>query len=285
MGESSACISTNAWKSNRFLVSFHTFFLVSNEFIYIRTESQRFLTLGCVVFGGTSMKAGIIAAGEGSRLRSEGVTVPKPLVQIQGVPLIERLLQTFVHNGISDVVCIVNEYSLDVKRFVEEKDFGIPVQFVVETTSSSMHSLFALAPHLRDEQFLLSTVDPIFDEREFSKFLHHARLRQSADGVLAITNYIDDENPLYVQMDTANRIVSFSKSTQTPWVTGGMYVFSPRIFNEMNAVLRAGIERLRNFLGYLLANGYIIEGFPFSKIIDVDHISDIRVAEEMLRAH
>jgi NDP-sugar pyrophosphorylase family protein len=231
------------------------------------------------------LKAGIIAAGEGSRLRSEGITVPKALVQIDGVPLIERLLKIFVRNGISEVVCIVNEHSLDVKRFLEEKSFGVPVQVIVQTTPSSMHSLFALAPYLMDGQFLLSTVDPVFDETEFANFIRNGSHQQSLDGMLAITNYIDDESPLYVHLDIENRILMFSKSEPTPWVTGGMYIFSPRIFNEIDTALNAGFERLRNFLGHLIVCKYSLKGFPFSKIIDVDHVHDIRVAEEMLRAH
>ena len=230
------------------------------------------------------MKAGIIAAGEGSRLRSEGIVAPKPLVPVGGVPLIERLIRTLEHHGISEIVCIVNEYSLEVKNFVESKNFSVPVQFVVKTTPSSMHSLFALAPYLEDDPFLLSTVDPIFDENEFSGFLRYANEHSAVDGILAVTQFVDDENPLYVQLDADRRILNFSKSEQSPWVTGGLYFFSPTIFRDIDIVLKQNIERLRNFLNYLVQSGYRLEGYPFSKIIDVDHRSDIRIAEELLRA-
>jgi NDP-sugar pyrophosphorylase family protein len=232
-----------------------------------------------------AMKAGIIAAGDGSRLKSEGVTVPKPLVLVDGVPLIERLIATFIRHNVTEVVCIVNEYSLDVKKFIESRCFSVPITFVVKTTPSSMHSLFALAPHLLEGKFLLSTVDAIFNEEEFALFLNHAQQQSAADGTLAVTNFIDDENPLYVQMDDAQRIRSFSKSEHSPWITGGLYSFHPRIFKEIDAAMEQKIERLRNFLGHLLSHGYSLEGFPFSKIIDVDHVHDIHVAEELLRAH
>ena len=231
------------------------------------------------------MKAGIIAAGDGSRLRAEGIVLPKPLVQVDGVALIERLLNSFIRSGISEVICIVNEYSLEVKRFVEEKKFSIPVSFVVKTTPSSMHSLFALVPYLDGEKFLLSTVDSIFDDRELVRFLDHAKSNPSLDGLLAVTNFIDDENPLYVTCDVSNRILGFSKSEHSPWITGGLYVFSPRIFKEMDVVLRQRIERLRNFLGHLVNDGYTFEAFPFSKIIDIDHVHDIQTAEALLRGH
>src|SRR5512140_3298733 len=139
------------------------------------------------------MKAGIIAAGEGSRLRSEGIDLPKPLVQVDGVPLIERLIRTFIRNGITDISCIVNEYSLEVKEYVESQKFPASIRFVVKTTPSSMHSLFALAPMLAGDRFLLSTVDPIFREEEFAEYLRYGERRGTNDGVLAVTGFIDDE--------------------------------------------------------------------------------------------
>ena len=45
------------------------------------------------------MKFAIISAGEGSRLSQEGVALPKPLVQLNGVAMIDRLIQIFVRNG------------------------------------------------------------------------------------------------------------------------------------------------------------------------------------------
>jgi NDP-sugar pyrophosphorylase family protein len=229
------------------------------------------------------VNAGIIAAGEGSRLKSEGIRLPKPLVPVDGVPLIERLIGTFIRAGITEIDCIVNEYSLEVKRFVEEKAFPVPVRFVVKTTPSSMHSLFALAPLLSGGQFLLSTVDAIFDERELGAYLRHAAARPEADGILAVTEFIDDESPLYAACDPDGRITRFSKKEPAAHVTGGLYVFSPRVFREIDPALAAGMERLSNFLSHLVQKGYRIEAFPFKKMIDVDHVTDIRTAEDLLR--
>lgn len=229
------------------------------------------------------MKAGIIAAGEGSRLRAEGTTVPKPLVEVRGMPLIERLIESFLRQGITELACIINEADLQVKYVVEQRRFPVPIHFVVQTTASSMHSLFALEPYLRGGNFLLSTVDSVFHEDEFGRYLQYSRQRRDADGILAVTKYIDDENPLFVELDEAGCIRSFSKADGSPWVTGGLYVLSSRIFDEIENVRRRGIERLRNLLGYLVTCGYTFEGYPFSKIVDVDHVRDIQVAGDLLR--
>ena len=52
----------------------------------------------------------------------------------------------------------------------------------------------------------------------------------------------------------------------------------------MAPVMRKGTNRLRNFLGHLVSNGYILEGFPFSKIVDVDHLADIDEAGGLIRS-
>ena len=55
------------------------------------------------------MKYAIIAAGEGSRLAQEGVSAPKPLVQVGGECLIDRLLRIFMQNSAEEIVVICND--------------------------------------------------------------------------------------------------------------------------------------------------------------------------------
>src|SRR6266852_9634346 len=51
---------------------------------------------------------GIIAAGEGSRLRQAGFPVPKPMVRVAGVPLLESVIRNLMAAGISRISIIVN---------------------------------------------------------------------------------------------------------------------------------------------------------------------------------
>jgi len=235
------------------------------------------------------MIAGVIAAGEGSRLRSEGMAIPKPMVEVGGTPIIGRLLRTLSNSGITSVRCIINEGSTEVRDYVESLLLPIPVSFLVKSTPSSMHSLFELAPRLREGRFLLTTVDSIFAEADLRKFLAAAgegpagtKGPAGPDGVLAVTDYIDDENPLYVETNREGRVTSFPRSGRSQWITGGLYIFQPRIFDEIPAAKSQGIDRLRNFLAHLVKAGYDLRTHPFSKIVDIDHVRDIRTAERML---
>lgn len=55
------------------------------------------------------MKYAIIAAGEGSRLAAEGITAPKPLVEVNGERLIDRLIRIFIQNDAEEIVVICND--------------------------------------------------------------------------------------------------------------------------------------------------------------------------------
>ncbi|MAT59790.1 MAG: nucleoside-diphosphate-sugar pyrophosphorylase [Ignavibacteriae bacterium] len=232
------------------------------------------------------MNLAIIGAGESSRLKEEGLNVPKHLVTINDEYLIDRIIRIGYENGFQKVYCIINTKEKELKKHLLEDNFKIPVKLIVKDTESSMHSLFALSPHLTKEPFCLATTDSVFLENEFTDFINYCISNQDADGTLAVTQFIDDEKPLCVDLDNQNNITKFSDVKDGfIWATGGIYYFSPGIFDEIEPALEIGTIRLRNFLRLLIDNDYKLKAFPFSKIIDVDHISDIKIAEEFLSNH
>ncbi|MGA9364951.1 MAG: sugar phosphate nucleotidyltransferase [Bacteroidota bacterium] len=229
------------------------------------------------------MKVGIIAAGEGSRLKQDGVSTLKPLVKVDGVAILERLLLQYHSIGISEAYCIINKESTAVRESIERRRLPIPVHFHVKTTPSSMHSLFELGRYLHDDYFLLSTVDSVFDTGELEEFMTFAQTR-NADGLLAVTQPSDDDNPLWVDMDQSNQIKAFRKpTTAEAFVTGGLYFFSPRVLDCRSEALSRNMSRLRNFLNLLLEKGYLLRGYKFKRMVDLDHAADIQLAEEFIQ--
>lgn len=230
------------------------------------------------------MKAAIIAAGLGERLRAAGVTAPKPLVRIAGRPLIDYALGAIEAAGLREVACIVNEQSVGIEDHCVRAWPRLAFSFVRRTTPSSMESLFALSPLLRDGRFLLLTADSIFAPAVLATFLRSADGHREAQGVLALANFIDDEKPLWARVDEHARITALGQeATGSGLVTAGFYVFEPAIFDEIDAARKAGFSALRQFLGHLLARGYELCGEVVGKTVDVDRPEDIVVAEAFVR--
>ena len=231
------------------------------------------------------MHFAVIAAGEGSRLKAESVNVPKPLVKINNIPLIERLFSIAIKNGAESISCITNEEFHEVHKYLSDRKFEIPFNLIIKSTPSSLHSFYALKPFLENKPFCLTTVDTVFKEEEFSNFIREAELHSEYDGLLAITDFIDDEKPLCVELNEKYKIIKFKDSAENlKYATGGLYYFSSNILDEMDEAINNGMMRLRNFLKLLVEKNYYLNAYKFSKIIDVDHLSDIKMAEEFLNS-
>ena len=96
-----------------------------------------------------SMDYAIIAAGEGSRLAQEGVKWPKPLVKLNGVALIDRLIDVFLRNNASSINIIVNEQMTEVQAHLKALRLPVPFHLLIKSTPSSMHSFYELAAYGR----------------------------------------------------------------------------------------------------------------------------------------
>ena len=229
------------------------------------------------------MKFAILAAGEGSRLASEGVVKPKPLVELQGVPLIERLIRIFARNGASSINIIVNEQQPETVEFIKSIEVGCPINIVIKSTPSSMHSMHALSHLLRGEKFCLTTVDTLFREDEFANYIKRFE-EYDGDGIMAVTEYIDDEKPLYIATDEKMEITAFcdKPTPETHYISGGIYGLSPKALDILDRCMNDGIHRMRNFQRRLVESGMKLKAFPLGKIIDIDHAEDIIKAEEFI---
>lgn len=233
------------------------------------------------------MKFAIIAAGEGSRLREEGINVPKPLVRVNGEPLIDRLTRIFASCGAAEVVIIVNMEHPETIWFVRELEerWRVPVRVVIKSTPSSMHSFYELSPYLTaTDKFCLTTVDTIFREEEFKTFVK-AFQDSDKDGMMAVTDFIDDEKPLYISTDETLRITGFhdTATENCRYISGGIYGLTPKAIQTLERCMKEGKSRMRNFQRALIEDGLALQAYPFLKILDVDHASDIEKAELFLQ--
>ncbi len=234
------------------------------------------------------MKFAIIAAGEGSRLAAEGISAPKPLVIVAGERLADRLIRIFEEQGAEEIVVICNEIRPEVRAHLDalKQTMGARLRIVQKTTPSSMHSFYEISPWLGDAPFVLTTVDTIFREGEFADYVEAFRKAVDgggADGMMGVTDFIDDESPLYVATDDNMNIMGFlDKSADCPFISGGIYGLTPDAIKTLNACIERGDSRMRNFQRALVADGLRLKAYPFSKVLDIDHAGDIVKAEEFL---
>jgi NDP-sugar pyrophosphorylase family protein len=249
--------------------------------------------------GGRAVRAAVIAAGRGDRLRHATHTL-KPLVRVGGQTLVERVLVSLAEARPVEVVIIVSETSVAVKDHVmESRRWPFTVRWIVETTPSSMHSFLRVVETLAEDgdrgPFLVSTVDTVAAPGVFGAFAAASR-EPDADVTLAVTPPADDDKPLLVRLGRDGSSVeaigetvrlepdtTYQTDRTRVWATAGYYAVRPSVLREADEARHDGVGALRLFFERLVARGYRFQAVPVAGGIDVDRPADVRAAETFLK--
>ena len=111
-----------------------------------------------------SMKVVIMAGGKGTRISSVASDIPKPMIEIDGIPVLEREIQCLKEQGFKDLIITVSHLGhIIMNYFGDGLDFGVHIEyFVEEQPLGNAGALFELKNKLT-EDFLLLNADSIFD--------------------------------------------------------------------------------------------------------------------------
>lgn len=228
----------------------------------------------------TTLTGGIIAAGEGSRLKRDGLRIPKPMVPVAGIPLIERVVGRFVNVGITQLRIIFNEDDRECARFIRERFPNLDIRYIVKTTRSSYESFWEVGRQSGPGPILMSTVDWICPESAFRRFVDQALACRRASIVLAVTPFVADEKPLWVTIDPSGRVTAIGGSSGNV-VTAGLYLVSGSVFAK--APHPSSLGRLRDFLVRMVHDGAPVYGVVIDQVVDVDRAEDLQLAETLIR--
>jgi NDP-sugar pyrophosphorylase family protein len=235
-------------------------------------------------------RAGVIAAGRGERLASLGV--PKPLVPVGGVPLVERAVRGLLAAGLGGpgrgpVVVLVNEAAgAQVAAHLAARFGPDEVEVVRRTTPSSAVSFCLVAERLAGGPFVISTVDGVYDPAALVRL---ASAAPAADLALAVTRHVDDERPVWVRLDRDGWVTALGDvarpapgTADVAWVTAGVYRGRAGLLDDPRLAGSRSLTSLRDLLGRAVQGGLRVAGIPFPAVIDVDRPEDLREAERFV---
>lgn len=221
------------------------------------------------------LQGGIIAAGEGRRLRADGYRVSKPMVPVAGRPLIDLALDRFRAAGIHQLTIIINETSDDCRQWLHEHGGDFELDLIVRTTPSSYASFQLVADRLARAPAVITTIDAIMPVNDFRTFIKSASALAKNAVVLGLTDHIDDENPLWATLDATDSRIRQLGGSGGSHVTAGLYWLPA----QRPAESTTGFDRLRDYLGWLVAEHQPVYGIVLPRVFDIDRARDIVSAE------
>lgn len=224
--------------------------------------------------------AGIIAAGEGSRLRAHSSTI-KPLLPIAGKPLMHWIVEGLKFSGADRITVLTNSRGTAVPPSLKAAFPEVNFDFVTADTASSFESFRLVSLRLAETEkdFLISTTDALIRRDDTAKFVKECRASRAEAG-LALTAHVDDEKPLYADVDEVGLVRALGADAKTRrFVTCGLYYMTAAAAQRLPAANAHG--RLRDFLSALAAEARVA-GVTLSKSLDVDRPEDVAAAEAFL---
>jgi NDP-sugar pyrophosphorylase family protein len=206
------------------------------------------------------MKAIVLAGGKGARLAPYTKILPKPLMPIGEMPILEVLLRQMKRAGIDEVVITVGHLANLLRAFFQDgSNLGLNITYSFEDAPLGTAGPLSLVTGL-DRTFLVSNGDVLttLELKDLIKF-HSA---QNAAATIAVHRRKVDIDFGVVQCDENNRMVGYTEKPSIDYlVSMGIYVFEPRVlaYIPYNQYLD-----LPDLVIKMMSAGEKVVGFPYS---------------------
>jgi len=176
------------------------------------------------------LKAVVLAGGKGTRLAPYTKILPKPLMPIGDMPILEILLRQLKRAGIQEVILTVGHLSELLRAFFDDGSrLGIKIHYSYEAEPLGTAGPLSLIPDL-DETFLVTNGDVLTTLSLGTIIQAHKESHATATIATYIRHVHIDLG--VIQADGTNRIIGYQeKPTYEFQVSMGIYVFEPRVLN------------------------------------------------------
>ncbi|MDP3997945.1 MAG: sugar phosphate nucleotidyltransferase [Candidatus Andersenbacteria bacterium] len=231
----------------------------------IRNRSHALEVLLTRTLSSETRQAVILASGQGVKMRPFTYEIPKPLIPVNGRPLLEYSIDLLHRYGINDIVLTVSHLAAKIKNhFGNGSHFGVNISYVHEKKiSGTGGALRAAQKKLGDAPFLMLYGDVLLD-LDITEFMQVHQNTKASIGTLALTSVADPSAYGAVRM-RGTRVVEFSEkpvisNDVSRLVFAGCAAFNPSVFDFLQKRGQLSLER--DVFPELISQGRLF-GYPF----------------------
>ena len=209
----------------------------------------------------------VLCGGLGTRLGELTRGLPKPMIEIGGRPYLERVIESFAECGLRDFVLLTGFRSAFIEEhFQDGADFGVSIQYSIETEPLGTGGAIREARHLLGERFLMTYAD-VLRRFDYDRFV-----REHQENCLAVyprflVGNVDVEG---------GRVMRFDKrAPELPYIDAGFSVMRREVIDILPPVGPCSFEEI-------VFSGLAQHGELACEIVNRDFY-DIGTPEELAR--
>ena len=231
----------------------------------------------------------IMAGGKGSRLRSiTNDEIPKPMVPVDGKPLLEYQVEKLKEYGIKKIVMIVGHLGEKIMdHFKDGKDFGVDIDYIVEKEPLGTAGAFYYLKDKTDAKDFLLIFGDVFFDIDFDRMEDFHFKNDALTTLLAHPNGHPYDSDL-IQTDDNGKVIGFDSKNNVRdyWydnmVNAGMYIINRELLELVGEPVKIDFEK--DILANQVKNGANIYAYHSPEYVkDVGTVDRINATVEELK--
>lgn len=174
----------------------------------------------------------IMAGGIGARLQPYTDVLPKPLIPIDGMPIIEHIIRQFLKYGCNNFNIVVNYKRNMIKAYFDDIEKDYQIDYILEEKQLGTGGGISLLQGVINQTFILSNCDILIDENLVNVYKKHKKEKNIITMICARKNYVIPYGVVSLNQD--GKIDKMQEKPQIDFLTNtGCYIVEPTVINEM----------------------------------------------------
>ena len=194
------------------------------------------------------MKVVIMAGGKGTRITSVASDIPKPMILIEGKPVLEHEIECLRKQGFTDIILTVSHLgNIIMDYFQDGSKFGVHIEYYFEKEPlGNAGALFKIKDKLT-EDFLLLNADAMFDV-DFNRFVDFHKQHNALVTLFTHPNSHPYDSGLIISNEDNQVEKWLAKEDERPMyyknrVNAGLHVISPEVLNQVIDTQKIDLDR------------------------------------------
>jgi len=230
--------------------------------------------------GDFKMKAVILAAGEGKRLRPFTETMPKVMLPIGNKPVLEHVFDAVKKSGINEVILVVGYKKEVIMEYFKDYD-GIAIKYVVQDKQlGTANALLKAKNHVKDT-FIVLSGDNIVDQNSILKLIKD---KSKYSMLIKEHPHPSKYGVVFVEKQSLRRIVEKPQEEIGRFISTGIYKLPKNIFKEIEKLSRQGVHDLSSVIQSIVENGENINTIVANFWMDIVYPWDLISVNELMIA-
>ena len=227
------------------------------------------------------MKAVILAAGEGRRLRPFTETMPKVMIPIANKPVLEYVFDSLKKSGISEIILVVG-YKKEVIMEYFKNYKKIKIKYVVQDKQlGTAHALLQAKKHIKNS-FIVVPGDNIIDQKSILKLIQD---KSEYSLLIKEHSHPSKYGVVFIEKGMLRRIVEKPSEEIGKFISTGIYKLPKSIFNDLEKLTKNGIYALSTAIQNLVDDEKSINTIVADSWMDIVYPWDIiDVNESLIKA-